>query len=296
MASQTERRGAGEPRVGQELGIHSFEITSKWLRDYFEGLDLDPHEAASASVFPRAVAPSMAVASADEIVNVRARYGNDFGNLWTRQEWELYGPLQPGERGQSEGRVIDIYPYRGRTVVLTEVVVSNAAGELAARGRHHQSFLLTQSSGEVKLRDPKEKEGARRFRVPAGDPLDPLDRTISIEMCGAFFHGRANYHTDQQAARDLGFREIVVGGRMTLAYVAEVLERGFGSRWWRGGQLDIKFTNIVWPGDHVFARGVVTDERNGLQEASLWVEKEDGTVVAVGSARIPTSDSPAGAR
>lgn len=287
MTNKTQVQDA-EPRVGQELESHEFEISPKWLRDYFEGLDLDPQEAASASAFGRPVAPSMVVASADELANSRARYPNDFGNLWTRQEWKLYGPLMPGERGSSEGRVIDIYPYRGRTVVLTEVSVKNYAGELAARGRHHQSFLLSQSSGELKLRDPKQKEGARRFQVPAGTPLEPLGRTITIEMCGTFFHGRANYHTDLKVAQDLGFRDIVVGGRMTLAYVAELLERSFGSRWWSGGELDVKFTNIVWPDDRVWARGVVTGELNGSQEVSVWVEKEDQTVVVVGSARVPS--------
>ena len=61
-------------------------------------------------------------------------------------------------------------------------------------------------------------------------------------------------------------------------------------KWFEGGKLDVKFTNIVWPGDSVTARGVLTDERSvsdDIAEARVWMEKDDGTVVIVGNAYIP---------
>ena len=47
---------------------------------------------------------------------------------------------------------------------------------MAVVQRHHQSFVLGQSSGEAVLRDPKKKEGARSFNVPAGDELPSIER------------------------------------------------------------------------------------------------------------------------
>ena len=65
-------------------------------------------------------------------------------------------------------------------------------------------------------------------------------------------------------------------------------QQGFGKGWFEGGKLDIKFTNIVWPDDHVITKGVITDrvDENGGMRANVavWVEKQDGTVCVVGTA------------
>ena len=200
----------------------------------------------------------------------------------------MHAPAVPGETYRATSRILDIYEWRERTVVKQEVTVRSSDGEMMARGRHHQSYLLSQSSGKVKLRNPKSKEGARRFTVPQGEVLAPIERTIDLEMCGTFFHGNANYHTDKEIAEALGFPDVVVGGRMTLSYIGDMMDKRFGRGWYQGGRLDVKFTNIVWPGDTVIARGVITDsvEQDGSDRAdvAVWMEKEDGTVVIVGSA------------
>ena len=75
---------------------------------------------------------------------------------------------------------------------------------------------------------------------------------------------------------------------MTLSDVGELIERRFGAGWWQGGALDLKFTNIVWPGDHVTAKAVITEREseNGGTRAHVfaWMEKDEGTVVVVASA------------
>ena len=106
-------------------------------------------------------------------------------------------------------------------------------------------------------------------------------------MCGTFFHGNANYHTDRRAAEELGFEEVVVGGRMTLSYIGDLMDRNFGRGWFEGGVLDIKFTNIVWPDDVVTPNVVISDEVTGdgtkRATGSVWMEKEEGDVVIVGT-------------
>ena len=109
-------------------------------------------------------------------------------------------------------------------------------------------------------------------------------------MCGIFFHGNKNYHTNKKASEELGFEEVVVGGKMTISYIGDMLDRTFVQRWYNGGKLDVKFTNIVWPGDKVTARGVIANEGNssdGQTEVRVWMEKEDGTVTIVGNAYLP---------
>ena len=46
----------------------------------------------------------------------------------------------------------------------------------------------------------------------------------------------------------------------------------------------MKFTNIVWPDDRVAAKGVITHEQAGRAFITVWMGKDDGMVVIVGSA------------
>ena len=285
--TEPTQTGSGEPYIGKQLGSRPFTVTDEAWDNYFLGLELDTDWHGGGSPYGGRVVPAMLMNSADTSFP-GAGFENDFGNLWRRQEWEFLLPFAPNETYVVTARVSDIYQRRDRTVVEQETTIANPEGETLARARHHQSYLLDQSSGEVKLRDPKAKAGARRFSVPNGEPLEPIDRTITLEMCGTFFYGNANYHNDKKAAQALGFAEIVVGGRMTISYLGDMMERRFGKGWFEGGRLDVKFTNIVWPADRIIARGVITDrteEEGGTRAAvSLWMEKSDGTVVLVGDA------------
>lgn len=125
--------------------------------------------------------------------------------------------------------------------------------------------------------------------MPQGVRFGGLERTISLEMCGQFFHGNANYHTDREASRELGFQDVVVGGRMTMGYVGHILEERFGEAWWRSGSFDLKFTNPVWPGDTITVNGVVTGPDPDDPErtaAFVWIAKADGTVVLIARAGV----------
>ena len=286
MAQET-RRKTDEAYEGKDLGSYEFAVTEDLLKNYFRGLEIAPDWYSANPKYGSDVAPSMVVAAAEEGF-VGDGFINDFGNLWIRQEWDLHRPLLPGATYTVSAGIPDIYDWRGRTVVLREATVSTPDGGVVAQARHHQSYLLTQSSGKVELRDPKKKEGVRKFDVPQGEELDPIERRITLEMCGAYFHGDVNYHTDKEASEALGFEDVVVGGRMTMSYLGDMMDRRFGKGWFEGGTLDIKFTNIVWPNEVVTARGVITDrveEKGGTRaRVTVWMEKPDGTVVIVGKA------------
>lgn len=277
-----------EAYVGKDLGRNEFEVSEEVLGHYFEGLGVDGGIYEGGGLYGRRVAPSMILTNVDGGFS-GGGFEDNFGNLWIRQEWDMRLPMFAGEVYGRSSRVVDVYKWRERTVVKQEVCLWSGGGELMARGLHHQSYLLGRSDmGMVKLRDPKSKEGVRRFVVPDGEAVGGVERDISLEMCGVFFHGNRNYHTDRGAAEELGFEEVVVGGRMTMSYIGDMMDRRFGRGWFEGGRLDIKFTNIVWPEDRVVARGVVTDrvdEGDGVRASvAVWMEKLDGTVVIVGTA------------
>ena len=269
------------PYVGMAVGPVSFTITDDVLADYYGGLEL-PAPASSD------LAPTMLANNAD--LTTQAYFANGFGNLWLRQEWTCSQPLRPGVEYTAAGEVVEIYERRERTVVVTETVLRTPEGEAAVVQRHHQSFLLGQEEGTVDLRDPKRKEGANKFPVPTGEPIEGSAHDVSLEMCGQFFHGARNYHTDKEASKELGFSDVVVGGKLTMSYLGELMSEHFAT-WGTSGRMLVKFTNIVWPGETVRARGVITgptEDDPSRTGVFGWVEKADGTVAIVAEASIAT--------
>ena len=269
-----------QPQAGVDLGSAEVLIDDTALNDYYEGLDLEP-PAEFAAV------PTMVAANAD--LSTRMHFANDFGNLWLRQEWDFRAPLQAGLRYTASAKSLDVYERRDRTVILTETELRDPDGDVVVVQRHHQSFVLYQSEGEVTLRDPSKKEGARKFDVPEGEAFGPLERTITLEMCGAFFHGDRNYHTNKEASAELGFTDVVVGGKMTMSLLGELLDQRFGAAWASSGRLLIKFANIVWPNETVRVRGVlqgVNADDPSRRDLFCWVEKDNGVIAVVAEGSV----------
>ena len=271
-----------EPFVGKELSARKFTVTNRLLSDYHSGLALMPRTDGKV--------PTLVASDAENAYFNEIAFANHVGHLWMRQGWECFAPMTAGQTYLTGGRIRDVYPHRDRSVVYYEVEIKDATGTLVLRTHHHQSFLREKpAGGEVAFRDPSRKPGARKFAVPEGKEFGGLTRTITIQMCGEFFHGDANYHTDKESSKALGFRDVVVGGRMTMAYAANILEDHFGDAWWESGRLDLKFTNPAWPGDAIAARGVATGSVDGDADRSgafVWLSKADDTVVLVAEASV----------
>jgi acyl dehydratase len=274
--------------AGKDLGTLEVPITEEMVQHYVKGLDEPNPWYLSTSPFGGPVAPVIVFQDTD--VQFKGWYlDNLFGNLWLRQEWEIHAPTRVGQTVRCSARVVDRYPRRDRDVVAMELLVRDAAGGLIARGVHHQSFMAAQTAGEVALRDPAKKEGARQASEPAGEPLSlELRKTFTEGMCNEYFFRNRNYHNDKDASKALGFGNTVIGGRMTLSCVTELLTRHFGRGFYEGGRLEAKFTNVLYPNEPFTTRGIVTGRRveNGQTRADVTVycEKADGTKIIVASA------------
>ena len=265
-----------EPYVGQVLPSHAWTIAPELLASYRGGLAIDA----------RPTPPQM-LANAAEVTLL---FSQQRGHLWLRQEWEFYQPLAQGVAYSVEERVLEIYPRRERTILLFETVLRDPAGQPVSKQRHHQSFLLDNPpTGEVALRDPASKEGAGRPAPALTRELASLDRTVSLEMCGEFFYGSKNYHSDKEQSRALGFTDVVVGGRMTMGYVGELLDQALGERWARSGRLLVKFTNVLWPAESIHCTvGLgAPDPADPARDTVLArVEKANGVVVLVAEGSV----------
>jgi acyl dehydratase len=268
--------------VGKDLGGHDYEIDAARIALYESGTeDRNP--------LYRSRAPALLFHS-ECYTFLRDWYlPNLVGNLHAKQEWELFGIAELGDRVRTRALVTDRYRKRDRDYVVCETLLFAPDGAVLLRGRTHQSFLVGEAAGVVVDKD-REKRSDRSFDVgrTGGRAISSDLRPITLEMCRAFSGPSENYHTNRDMARALGFPDIVVQGMLPLCLLSGLLTREFGDGWYRGGRMSVALVNVVWCGNAVTARGRVRGERaEGRKtrvELDVWCEKADGTKVVVGSA------------
>jgi hypothetical protein len=194
---------------------------------------------------------------------------------------------------RSRSTLVARFHKRGRDYVVNETDLADAAdGRLLVRGRTYQSFL-----------PPREKSAAAGFVVDAGTAarkapppfptadgpeLAPVHKKVDERRCWMFSGPGRNYHTDREQARKLGFPNIVVQGMMSTCFVSQVMQDAFGLGWVAGGRMSVKLTNVLWVDEAVTARARIREEvPEGCDmrvHCDVWVEKDDGTHILVGSA------------
>jgi acyl dehydratase len=219
---------------------------------------------------------------------------NLFGNLHARQEWELFAPIRVGTRVRTRSTIIERYAKRGRDYVVNETdLVDAEEGALLVRGRTHQSFLPPKDRREddgfvVDEKTAKAKEPRAPFPTATGPELTPAKKQVDARRCWMFSGPGKNYHTDREQALKLGFPNIVVQGMMSTCFVSEVMQRAFGLGWIAGGKMDVRLTNVLWVDETVTARAKIREETpEGTKtrvHCDVWVDKDDGTRVLLGTA------------
>jgi hypothetical protein len=123
----------------------------------------------------------------------------------------------------------------------------------------------------------------------SGTGLVPLGKEITQEQmsvfsrCGEYVR---NIHNDLSIARAGGLRIPIVQGQQQVCYVAELLTRVFGARWFTDGWLRCKFLRPVAAFETISVGGVVGDvEREGADaviQVDVWIRRSDGALATVG--------------
>ena len=281
----------GQPAyVGRHCGSHEYEVTREVVDFYADALD-DP------SPLYREIAPPLLYHSECYKFAGEWYLRNLFGNLHARQDWELFAPIPLGARVRTRSTIIERYQKRGRDYVVNETdVVAADDGRLLVRGRTHQSFLPApaaeseRGTGFVVDESTAQRKAARpeasAFPTATGPDLAPIKKAVDQRRCWMFSGPGRNYHTDAEQARKLGFPKIVVQGMMSTCFAAQVMQDAFGAGFVEGGKLSLKLVNVLWCDEAVVAHGKI---RERVAEGSrtrvhcdLWVEKEDGTRIALG--------------
>jgi acyl dehydratase len=286
--------------VGRDFGRHDKVITPELVAHYSDAVDDRNPIYTGPSPFGGAVAPGLVLHSEVYEFRDHPKAGvpswylpTVFGNLHARQEWELFRPVMVGDAVSSRSVIADRYAKRGRDYVVNEVLYFDVEGAVVARGRTHQSFLQQTENKGIVIDEKREKEPERKkmFDVDttaAIEEIPVLEKQISLDMCWKFSGPNKNYHNDKEAAIQWGFPDIVVQGMMSTCFLNELLTNRYGGGWLAGGKMDVRLVNIVWQSDRLTCRGFVREvvPEGPKQRAYLdvWVEKEDGTKVTIGTA------------
>lgn len=278
-----------EKHVGRYYGERRVHITPDLVAHYANAVqDHNPWYFGD-SPFGGPVAPALILHS--EVYTTIDWYLSYFGNLHARQEWEIFAPIMVGDTVTTRRQIVERYHKRDREYVVMEVGCYAEDGRLLNRGRTHQSFVRKDVTGGVVVDKDREKRTDRKFDVAETNVIDSIagpDKEISIEMCQLFSGPNKNYHNDVEEARKLGFPDIVVQGMMSLCFVSQMMTERFGQGWWAGGKMNVNLVNVLWQGEHVTARGQVSEETpEGSRKralAQVWCEKADDTKVVVGIA------------
>ncbi|HVN88821.1 MAG TPA: MaoC family dehydratase [Candidatus Binataceae bacterium] len=273
-----------EVYVGRDYGGFDFPIDATVIENYIAATgDHNP-----LYLGPNAIAPALVVHSA--VFRTQDWYlPNIFGNLHARQEWQGFAPIRPGDQLHSRSVIVDRYIKRDREYVVNECLLINADGQIMQRSRTHQSFLMDNRGGYAVDRD-REKSSARSFKVGerGGEKIEAPMRTIAQAMCMAFSGPSLNYHTDRDAAIELGFPEIVVQGMWSVCLIAEMMTKRFGLGFLVGGRMDVRLVNVLWAEELTGAQGRIIERHpegaHTRAEVEVWCEKSDGTKTIVGSA------------
>ena len=277
--------------VGRDMGGREVEITPALVEQFIAGTGDDNPWYRGASPLNGPLAPALILHS--EVYRDLSWYlPNVYGNLHARQEWDVFAPVSVGERLRTRGAIVERYVKRDREYLVNEAFVFNAAGRLVSRSRTHQSFLIPkerQAEGFVVDRS-RERDAARTFKVGerGGEAIGAPMRAITEAMCMAFSGPARNYHTNRQAAIDLGFPDIVVQGMLSICLVAEMMTRRFGMGFMHGGKMDLRLVNVLWGNETTGAQGRIVERRpegnRTRAEVEAWCEKAGGTKTVVGTA------------
>ncbi|MEE2673330.1 MAG: MaoC family dehydratase [Myxococcota bacterium] len=277
----------GQPAcVGRHCGSNEYEISKEVVAFYADALD-DRHPLQSEYAPP--------LLHHSECYNFVGEWylKNLFGNLHLQQDWRLFAPIRVGSRVRTRSTIIGRYPKRGRDIILNETDVMDAeSGRLLVRGHTHQSFLPPkdqQGEDYVVAEDSAAKKVPRPpFPTATGEDLPSVETPIDERRCWMFSGPGKNYHTDAEQAKKLGFPNIVVQGMMSTCFVSRVMQDHFGMGWLEGGEMSVKFTNVLWVDETVTTHAKVREEvREGARtrvHCDVWVDKDDGTKVLIGSA------------
>lgn len=125
--------------------------------------------------------------------------------------------------------------------------------------------------------------------VAVGEELPALTKELTQRRIDVFSGVKPrSIHTDEDWARQKGFRTTLAQGMMSTAYVSEMMTRLLGAGFVKGGTISMAFIKPVYAGDRLTVHGVVKETRpegaGTRVVVEVWCQNQHGVKTAVGTA------------
>ena len=108
-------------------------------------------------------------------------------------------------------------------------------------------------------------------------------------------HQKGGIH-DDDTATDLGFRGGTVAGAIHMEQFPPLLLKMFGADFWQTGTLSMYFRSATVDREPVRCLTTEPERVGNIRRTNVWMEKEDGTIVASGTASCGGHDEKSGLR
>lgn len=307
-------------RVGEEFGPRTLVVDERRVKDFAYCQD-DFHEwHFGGSPFGPPVAHASLLAN--ELMQIyferyRIDAHEDGSGAWLEEahvEEALWfaSPLPVGETVELRGRFSDKYVVGGRGAVVLEGEAVGEDGRTIIRHRAVEYFRMDGPRPDDERR--REPPLRRVERLPAaagaprrpagahrpGTPIEPLRKRVSFPQMlvfatlEAYPSAHRSVHTDFAIAARAGLAGPLVQGQQLACFLAEAASRFFGASWFTSGWLRAKFLAAVLAGQTIRVCGAVHGRGRDaagadLVELDLWIEDEEGGLVAVANAAAAPS-------
>lgn len=127
-----------------------------------------------------------------------------------------------------------------------------------------------------------------------GDKLSGFKREITQDRVNSYAEASGDHnpiHLNEAYAASTQFGTRIAHGMLSLALVTEMLVIDFPKTWHSGGNIKVRFSAPVMPGEIVKIYGKITDitktEIGLVATCSIGCKKPDGTNAVVGQATVP---------
>ncbi|MFN8524008.1 MAG: MaoC family dehydratase [Chloroflexota bacterium] len=292
--------------IGDEAPLFTQVITQESIAKYCEAVrNWNPlylaEAAAKAGPFGRIVAPpSYAIKAAplrrNEVMHAKGYAApeekGEYQTPYAKCELRTYRPIFPGDTVTSRVFLEDKLERRGKRFAQWKVEAKDGSGQ--------PLFDYTYTTVW-----PDGPGVGGKAQVPVSpDPLPEIDAKDAlpiivkhetqeaIDRYGELTRVRprigTNLHQDPEFARRTLFGGTANAGPASLAYCAEVLERGYGPEALLrpGARVEYKGIRPVRADDKITLRGKTTERGEASDQVEIWVHAQDGGLRGVGNGTV----------
>ncbi|MCC7368068.1 MAG: MaoC family dehydratase [Chloroflexi bacterium] len=298
-------------QVGDTAPPFTYAVTEQSIADYCRAVRNEnpiyvDEAAAKAGPFGGIVAPAGFAFKCSPLRRNEVMHARGYASPEEKAEYqtpyakaELFPvrPVRPGDSITSFISLEEKYERRGNTFITWRVRAVDATG--APTHQYTYTIIWRQA--------PRDPNAAPKAAVaPATAPAAPapvaaedalptvvkLESQEAIDQYGELTRVRprigANLHTDLEFARRTIFGGTANMGVATLAYCAEVIEKGYGpdAMIRPGTHLEYKGIRPIRAGYEITLSGKVTARRDGEHDCEITVTNQDGMLCGIGIATV----------